>query len=275
MREHSLLMKGPLVRATLEGRKTQTRRPIKCGCNEVHKNGNPVQLFGDWSLSVPPHSYDGIEHLYGWIGKRPEIGDWIETVQTDVDDCLTSRVSCPFGKTGDRLWVRETFAIVHPCRDCEAGYVDDIKQPSVIPKDNAGGYWVPWYRSDWKGDDDTERGFQWTPSIHMPRWASRIVLPLMSIRVERVQDITEEDAIAEGVPHNSDRPIDKSWCAACCGHGIVERFALGMVFVDDCSECNSAKKLFRNIWISIYGQESWDANPWVWVAKWEDIEVSR
>jgi len=109
----------------------------------------------------------------------------------------------------------------------------------------------------------------------MPRWACRLVLPLVSVRVERVQDITEEDAVAEGVPHNSDRPIDKSWCAACCGHGIVERFALGMVSVDDCSECNSAKKLFRNIWISIYGQESWDANPWVWVAEWEDIEVSK
>ncbi len=108
----------------------------------------------------------------------------------------------------------------------------------------------------------------------MPRWACRLVLPLVSVRVERVQDITEEDAIAEGVPHNSDRPIDKSWCAACCGHGIVERFALGMVSVDDCSECNTAKKLFRNCWISIYGQQSWDANPWVWVAEWKEIEVS-
>jgi len=253
MREHPLLMKGPLVRATLEGRKTQTRRPIKCGCNEVHKNGNPVQLFGDWSLSVPPHSYDGIEHLYGWIGKRPEIGDWIETVQTDVDDCLTSRVSCPFGKTGDRLWVRETFAIVHPCRDCEAGYVDDIKQPSVIPKDNAGGYWVPWYRSDWKGDDDTERGFQWTPSIHMPRWASRIVLPLMSIRVERVQDITEEDAKAEGL-----RRTENGWTDGASGYDVT-----------------SARMAFQELWASIYGEASWDANPWVWVAEWEDIEVSR
>jgi hypothetical protein len=111
--------------------------------------------------------------------------------------------------------------------------------------------------------------------IHMPRWACRLVLPLVSVRVERVQDITEEDAVAEGVPHNSDRPIDKMWCAACLGHGVVERFALGTLSTDDCSECDTAKKLFRNIWVHLYGQELWDANPWVWVAEWEDIEVSR
>ena len=200
MREHPLLMQGPLVRATLEGRKTQTRRPIK------------------------------------WV---------------------TSRVSCPFGKTGDRLWVRETFAIVHPCRDCEAGYVDDIKQPSVIPKDNAGGYWVPWYRSDWKGDDDTERGFQWTPSIHMPRWASRIVLPLMSIRVERVQDITEEDAKAEGVEPVLMRGIGSypEWMRPTMREGH--------------------QKAFELLWKQIYGDALWDANPWVWVAEWKEIEVSK
>lgn len=200
MRAHPLHMKGPLVRATLEGRKTQTRRPIKC---------------------------------------------------------VTSRVSCPFGKTGDRLWVRETFAIMHPCRDCEAGYVDDIKQPSVIPKDNAGGYWVPWYRSDWKGDDDTERGFQWTPSIHMPRWACRLVLPLVSVRVERVQDITEEDAKAEGVEPVLMRGIGSypEWMRPTMRGGH--------------------QKAFELLWKQIYGDALWDANPWVWVAEWDHVEVRK
>ena len=241
MREHPILMKGPLVRATLEGRKTQTRRPLR---------------------NQPPSGY----HLVRVCGP------WAE-FENDAPTLAKYSTKSPLGETGDRLWVRETFAIVHPCRDCETGYVDDIKQPSVIPKDNAGGYWVPWYRSDWKGDDDTERGFQWTPSIHLPRWACRLVLPLVSVRVERVQDITEEDAIAEGVPHNSDRPIDKMWCDTCLGHGIVERFAMGTVDVDDCTECDTAQKLFRNIWVHLYGQEAWDLNPWVWVAEWKDIEV--
>lgn len=210
--DHPLLMQGLLVRGTLEGRKTQTRRPIKCGCNEVHKNGNPVQLFGDRSLSVPPHSYDGTEHLFGWIGKRPEIGEWIETVQTDVDDCLTSRVLCPLGKTGDRLWVRETF-ISHPaCPETGRRY-------SVI----------------FKADGGHPEGYRWTPSIHMPRKACRLVLPLVSVRAERTQDITEDDAKAEGV-----EPIGGSY-----------------------------REGFRSVWQSIYG--TWDLNPWVWVAEWKEI----
>ena len=161
---------------------------------------------------------------------------------------------CPMGQAGDRLWVRETWtAAMH-----------DPKGPADCL-----------YRADDnRGVEDLAEA-KWTPSIHMPRWACRLVLPIVSVRVERVQDITEEDARAEGVPHNGDRPIDKSWCATCLGNGIVERFAFGMVSVDDCSECDTAKKLFRNIWRSLYGQESWDANPWVWVAEWKEIEVSK
>ena len=266
-------MKGPLVRASLEGRKTQTRRPIKCGCNDLHKDGNPVKLLGDWSLSVPPHQYNG-GNLYAWRGKRPELGDWIETVQTDVDDCLTSRVLCPLGKAGDRLWVRETWGIgARPCpveggregieyRADEGFLEDDISLLPLYSVDPPDGHTL---------DEYCKRG--WRPSIHMPRWACRLVLPLVSVRVERVQSITEEDAIAEGVPHNSDRPIDKMWCDTCLGHGVVERYAMGAVRVDDCTECDTARKLFRNIWVRLYGQESWDENPWVWVAEWKDIEV--
>lgn len=231
-REHPLLMKGPLVRATLEGRKTQTRRPLP-------------DVFNS-----PP------DLIYGWLppGEWKLFGATMERWGAQWRGTYPSQVLCPLGRAGDRLWVRETWtAAMHEPK----GPADCL------------------YRADDnRGVEDLAEA-KWTPSIHMPRWACRLVLPLVSVRVERVQDITEEDAIAEGVPHNSDRPIDKSWCAACCGHGIVERFALGMVSVDDCSECNSAKKLFRNIWISIYGQELWDANPWVWVAQWERVEVSR
>jgi hypothetical protein len=229
MREHPLLMKGPLVRATLEGRKTQTRRPVK------------PQPSDD----IVDVEYDDIAEL--WLGNTKE--------DNDLGFCSSWTARCPLGRTGDRLWVRETWA--WPGEE-EFIYRADQWAEDMVAK--------------WKTDPNYPQ-VKWSPSIHMPRRACRLVLPLVSVRVERVQDITEEDAIAEGVPHNSDRPIDKSWCAACCGHGIVERFALGMVSVDDCSECNSAKKLFRNIWISIYGQESWDANPWAWVAEWKEIPV--
>ncbi len=101
-------------------------------------------------------------------------------------------------------------------------------------------------------------GERWRPSIHMPRWACRLVLPLVSVRVERVQDITEEDARAEGVELISSGPGWECWM----GYGPH-------------GSCKSARESFRSLWVSIYGEESWDANPWVWVAEWKEIEVSR
>lgn len=244
MREHPLLMKGPLVRATLAGLKTQTRRPIKCGCNHLHKGGNPVKLFGDWSLSRPPHQYAGGD-LYYWRGKRPELGDWIETVQTDVDDCLTSRVPCTLGQAGDRLWVRETFQAWR-----KVGHESDEWEPIGVKAASFGD--TIEYRATSKSTGP------WTPSIHMPRWACRLVLPLVSVRVERVQDITEEDAKAEGVERISAGPGWECWT----GYGPS-------------SSCKTARDSFRSLWISIYGEASWDANPWVWVAEWDHIEVSK
>lgn len=234
MRELPILMSGPLVRATLEGRKTQTRRLLR---------------------NQPPSGY----HLVRVCGP------WAE-FENDALALAKYSTKSPLGETGDRLWVRETWrmedfvSLGNGQFSVAAGYKSDGSR-SLCRRDG--------------GEELMSERLGWRPSIHMPRWASRITLPLVSVRVERAQDITEEDAIAEGVPHNSDRPIDKSWCAACCGHGIVERFALGMVSADDCSECNTAKKLFRNCWISIYGQQSWDANPWVAVYEWGQIEVSR
>lgn len=234
MRERPLLMKGPLVRATLEGRKTQTRRPVK-------------------TESLPDPGFVWAECLCREI----------DPSDTPCPTCLARFPGIP--EAGDRLWVRETW----DWRDWQSmanrkvriAYAADGAQVDTIAP------------CDW--NPVVYNAARWHPSIHMPRWACRLVLPLVSVRVERVQDITEEDARAEGVPHNSDRPIDKSWCATCLGHGIVERFALGTASIDDCSECNTAKTLFRNCWISIYGQQSWDANPWVWVAEWKEIEVSR
>ena len=168
---------------------------------------------------------------------------------------LTYSFACPYGKVGDQLWVRETFH---------------------SPTDQ-----VTIYRANWR-EDARARGFdnipntvnwKWTPSIHMPRWASRIQLEITGIRVERLQDISEEDALSEGVPRNEDYPIENGNCPACFGQGV--HGALGPnwgVIEVDCRECDTAKKRFQHLWSSINGEKSWDQNPWVWVIEFERIK---
>ncbi len=163
-----------MVRAILEGRKTQTRRIVKSRYKD----------------------------RFGWGTAQPLIlGD---------EECFNSRYKCPYGKPGDRLWVRETW-----CPDVE---------PYTFR-----------YKAD--GDEPLER---WRPSIHIPRWASRITLEVVSVRVERLQNISEDDALAEGIT-------------------LVER---GTSPVDQ----------FNKLWESINGPGSWEANPWVWVVEFKRIE---
>ena len=207
MRAHPLLMKGPLVRATLEGRKTQTRRPIKPW------NTTPLLICGLATL----------------------------------------------GQAGDRLWVRETWGIgARPCpveggregieyRADEGFLEDDISLLPLYSVEPPEGHTL---------DEYCKRG--WRPSIHMPRWACRLVLPLVSVRVERVQDITDEAAEAEGIREWA--KTDPKLCALRAAGFAVP---------------NRPKFLFRLCWISIYGERSWDANPWVWVAEWDHVEVSN
>ena len=220
-KEIPLLMSGPLVRATLAGLKTQTRRPIK-------RENKPDPGF-----------------------------EWAECLCREIDPSDTPCVTCEarfpgLPSAGDKLWVRETFAIVHGCRDMDTGYIDDWMVPRDLPKDDDHGFWTVLYRADDRFDESKEdRGFSWRPMIHMPRWACRLVLPLVSVRVERVQSITETDARAEGL-----RRTENGWTDGATGYDVT-----------------SARAAFRELWESIYGEASWDANPWVWVAEWKDIEV--
>lgn len=207
MKEHPLLMQGPLVRATLKGRKTQTRRPIK------------KEALPDWGFK------------------------WSDCLCKEIDPsdtpCVTCAVRFPdIPEAGDRLWVRETYKW--------ADAKDDGVNQSVVVA----------YRANDKTSDiecslavhdgvvcaiESEEvcGERWRPSIHMPRWACRLVLPLVSVRVERLRDITEAGAKAEGV-----EPIGGSY-----------------------------REGFRAVWESIYGL--WDLNPWIWVAEWDHIEVRK
>jgi hypothetical protein len=191
MKERPILFNDEMVRAILDGRKTQTRRVAKVEtCDTRPLGGGHVFITptGCYSPRTPEHhvSY------------------------------------CPYGQPGDRLWVRETFRVI-----------DGQTQPRIAidyradPEDK-------WCRiGDFLGD-----GKKWRPSIHMPRWASRILLEITNVRVERVQEISVADAKAEGV----------------CGL--------------------SARAEFLMLWDSINAKRGfgWDANPWVWVIEFRRTE---
>ena len=185
MKERPILFSGPMVRAILDGRKTQTRRPVK---------PQPIP-FG--------------------LDNRP----WMPVGGVHQDRWL-----CPIGQPGDRLWVRETW------RQFDAG-IECACYDECFCRRHRG---KPIYRADCDSED------KWRPSIHMPRWASRITLEITRVWVERVQDITEEDAKAEG---------------CCGGHSSIPGYAFSA----------TPREHFRHIWQSIYG--TWDANPWVWAVE--------
>ncbi|HEI9795030.1 TPA: hypothetical protein SLN52_003876 [Serratia marcescens] len=204
MKERPVIFNGEMVRAILDGRKTQTRRTI---ANVSPDNCIPLQK--------PTKTKDGI---YTHVMDAPGHG------------------LCPFGQVGDRLWVRETFA---------GHYLDD-DQIQDIKDGRCKAKCLCEYRADY--GDDAECADGWTPSIHMPRWASRILLEITAVRVERLNDISEEDAKAEGVAPSQ--------------HIITPPEALYRVG-------------FLKLWQSIYGEESWGANPWVWVIEFNPVEAQH
>lgn len=187
MKERPILFSAPMVRALLNGAKTQTRRIAS------HPLFRPLTFIVDCGD--------------GWWGD--EEGD--------------AQVRCPYGQPGDRLWVRETFFDTRPfgdaplfsCRTTQFAF-------------RASGEFIGCH--------------QWKPSIHMPRVASRILLEIVSVSIERLQDISEADAIAEGVG--------------------------GDVTVTPCF----AVERYRALWESINGPGSWDANPWVWVVEFNQAQ---
>ena len=205
-KERPILFNAEMVRALLEGRKTQTRRVVK---------------------------------------PQPDLRNWIkvrrgkERFGNHICDSK-SLVMCPYGQAGDRLWVRETWADLS-----NAGF-------SIGEKETPAAY-----RASTCAEGDRIRedyGIKWKPSIHMPRWASRINLEIKAIRVERLQDISEVDAIAEGITDGG--------CTNCGEHEPCGCDAPMPDYID----------AFACLWHSIHGTESWHSNPWVWVIEFERIE---
>ncbi|ENY6786691.1 hypothetical protein ACF1CY_004215 [Providencia rettgeri] len=238
MKERGIIFNTEMVRAILDGRKTQTRRVMKPQPVPINDGANHVwycdKIKAD--LDVKDALQDGI---VGWYG-------------------LISSV-CPFGGVGDRLWVRETFALLGNedgvCVDwndniLKAGeeQAARIYKASCEQKDGDYGLWSIPDDADWKPHTDNHKyEGTWRPSIHMPRWASRITLEITNVRVERLQSISEEDAKAEG--------FDNSQSDAANSIGWFEK----------------PIRAFRRAWENIYGTEGWDSNPWVWVIEFKRV----
>ena len=220
MKERPILFSAPMVRAILDGSKTQTRRVCK---NEVYSNGfhfdgHDILCHNDY---LPPSAM-------------------LMDVKRGKCEYTTSNlegwdVECPYGQPGDRLWVRESlrFVAVGDNRHEHAVYAADGVRVRRCPD-----------LADWACDGLAFNCARSVPSIHMPRWASRILLEVTGVRVEQLQDISEKDAWAEG----------------CLG------------FDDDVSGGKSGYSEYAELWESINGAGSWNANPWVWVIEFKRIE---
>jgi hypothetical protein len=223
IKERPILFSGPMVRAILGGRKTQTRRIMK---------PQPASIGTLW-VSQDVSWSDGQLPIKSMIAEQ-----------------------CPYGRPGDRLWVRETWRMP-VCFDHES--------PATVGKRCVdAGYRKPWspirYEAD--GDDKffeliNDFGGAWGKtrvSIHMPRWAVRITLEITGVRVERLNDISKEDAIAEGIElSDTGRNRFKDYLGD----------AQGL-----CNPINS----FCSLWRMINGPGSWTENPWVWVVEFKKVQ---
>ncbi len=260
MKETPIPFTGPMVRAILEGRKTMTRRVLK---KQPYRS--PHDNCWEWN---------------GWGG-------------ADDGPIMAGRFGqflieqCPYGQPGDRLWVRETWVeLMHtsPGSDmpelCEG---DKLMEPatSYVGADGETRWTysgrVIAYRATSKVEFCDGDGFigemankedmpRWKPSIFMPRWASRIMLEITSILVERVQDITEEDAKAECSNREAAYDDPDLKYESTCGEdrGAGAGYFCPRSYVDG----------FRNLWDSINSKRGfgWDANPYVWVVGFRRVQ---
>ena len=206
MKVRPMLFSAPMVRALLDGSKTQTRRVVKPQPESRH-----------------------IEQVGSMLGFKKRNGDGFWLWPNAREKILTD---CPYGQPGDRLWVREN------------GWERPERTPKMMRE--GADTWEPYYfDADGLTDQDSEDfkawGFKRRPSIHMPRIASRITLEITGVRVERLQDISRGDAMAEGCPFPN------------------------MAKGDD------PRQWYTALWDQINGAGSWKTNPWVWVVEFKKV----
>ena len=216
MRERPILFSAPMVRAILDGRKTVTRRLVK---------PNPHKVDGGVPFADAP----------AWAHAEPG----------------SAVMRCPYGVRGDRLWVRETHYLhgiwsVRKDADAKRRWTFHATQDMGVQFEQPNGLI--------RGRSTTVPGWYRRPSIHMPRWASRITLEITSVRVERLQEISIEDAKAEGAWGPDDSIVQK----------VADYFGTDIFSANP-------RKAFQMLWESINGPDSWAANPWVWAIEFRRV----
>lgn len=231
MKERPVLFNGEMVRAILDGRKTQTRRVMKIQ-PELIPLEDEFGMPGYWIPCNAARSMVRNEEM---------------------------RIACPYGLKGDRLWVRETFM--------------DLTGTGI--EANTGLYEGYAYRADTPPGslgDETRKEYKlkWTPSLHMPRKACRLVLEITGVRVERLNAISHEDAEREGIHTEvwDQTVVARNYAAE---DAFFQFWSESMSHYVDMHELYRAS--FRSLWQSIYGAESWKANPWCWVIEFKRVEA--
>ncbi|EAW1751268.1 hypothetical protein AXM70_05470 [Salmonella enterica subsp. enterica] len=211
MSERGMIFNAEMVNAILSGRKTQTRRPIK------------------WKQT-----------RFTEIAERDDgsLWPWAEDCERGGDIWF----ACPYGEIGDRIWVRETFRVHSRATDVA----------TLVYRASVRNSWTEQtHRVPVAVCNKPATPEKWTPSIHMPRWASRITLEITDVRVERLNNISYDDAISEG--------IKQEWTCIDPGLGSY-------------AHKNDVQDDYETLWKSIYGTDSWQANSWVWVIEFKRVE---
>jgi hypothetical protein len=252
MNERPILLSDAMVRAILDGRKTQTRRVMKPQPEPVplsdwnkNRDGGPGHWWSSNQVRSMVHVEDKLQAgVKGWEGLA-------ETL-------------CPYGQPGDRLWVRETFQPL---------FADGVHRATVDWK-TGRGYAIRYVATDGREkwiDDDDNNSARCKPSIHMPRWASRILLEITGVRVERVNDITNDDAIAEGAHRRDGKLWSMDWSDVGKPNGLTNVDGTLALATEEFVGYDHPRGAFAAYWEQINGRNAWGANPWVWVIEFKRI----
>lgn len=257
MKERPILFSAPMVRAILAGTKTQTRRILKPGPRQEWLEPDFLQTCGA---------------KIAWADGR--LG--VQVLQPGGGPATW--IACPFGAPGDQLWGREAW---------KPHSLYAHMKPSEMPQAKV------FYRAD---DGYAPSNTPWVPGIHMPRWASRILMEITDVRVERLQDISEADAIAEGLYRSTPTPDDFEWLQAHNDERGLEttpeelaEFAKGVWMAPGVPQGfgltpeerrrdqwgPTPQFCYQLIWEHINGHGSWEANPWVWVVEFAQQEPAH
>ncbi|EDZ4569897.1 hypothetical protein GVS27_21420 [Salmonella enterica] len=208
MKECGMIFNAEMVNAILSGRKTQTRRVLAT-------DQDAVKFCPEWDVNG--------KQIFIVLGEKDHTG---------MNPVITA-IPCHFGQPGDRIWVRETFRVHSRATDVA----------TLVYRASVRNSWTEQtHRVPVAVCNKPATPEKWTPSIHMPRWASRITLEITDVRVERLNSISDSDASKEG----------------CC--------------IADMESGDCLSDVFARLWTSIYGDDSWQANPWVWVIEFKRVE---